>query len=217
MVNDDSGKPRRRLLDVYADGPFLIDRGIFLAPLFAAWALFARKPEFSPDAALLWMFCYAYCAPWHAYAAYRRSPPVDYLLVGAFLGWASTPWALFWPFDAFLSRPDIVGWAVLAAMVPGAVALLAVVIDWRPRPSLWRRVVIRGAGLIYLGWIAAYGCAVIAVVAPEATDGLLPEGSWFPALFAVIFGLPVPFMAFWMARRLLTSPLMTAEPEQAPG
>lgn len=187
-------------------GLFALYRGLYVGPLVAFAGGLANDTHLVAVAAWYWIFSYAYCAPWMARLVRRRDPPQDHHLVAAVLALASLPWGLFLLEPETFSRPEVLRWAALAAMAPGVAALLSANLTWPPRAAPWRSLVLVAGGLVYGGWAAGYAWIVAGALAPWDWPPLLGLDSRGFAI-AAVFMLPAPFIALWMAVRLIMSPL----------
>jgi len=189
-----------------SDGLFAIDRGLYVGPILAIAGLLTGQPDLSGGAAVYWIFSYAYCAPWLARLVRHRVPAQDHELVAAILGWAATPWGLFIAFGDSLTQDPTIHAAVLGAMAPGVLAAIAANFTWRRRASAARSVFLVSGAIVYLGWIAAYVWLAARAFSDLPVFGFGQAG----ALVASLFMAPAPFIALWVASRLLAAPFQRA-------
>lgn len=191
----------------FAHGPARIDGGLFIGPFFAVLGLLTGAFWMSAVGAAFWVLSYVYCAPWRGHLIRVWPPPRDHALATAVLAWGSAPWALFIAYGEVLAQPATLRWAAPAIMAPGAAAILSTYLPWwRPRqPTALRALVLVSGGMIFLGWIAAYGWLVRQAFWPVASPALgTDQGQLAMASFLL---LPMPFFGLWMAVRLLVAPL----------
>lgn len=207
----ENSRSARRFRDRIADAASVAHLGLYVGPFLAFVDLFAAEAWWSAGAAWYWVFSYAYYAPALAHLILRRTPPQDHHLAAALLGWASLPWGAFILWTDALTRPDILRWAVLAAMLPGAAVLVATNLTWKPRPFFLRSPLLVSGGVAYLGWVAAYVWLVGQALRPQDAPRVLAMDAGESFLAAIVF-LPAPFIAVWMAVRLLVAPLEDAPP-----
>lgn len=190
-----------------AYGPWTLQRAVFLGLGLALIGVFAGDTNLLGCGAVIWIFGYAYCAPWWARAIRFRDPVEDHYLASAILGWAATPWGLFMLFEDALTRPSTIYMAVLGAIAPGAAAAITTVYRWRPRPpSPLRTAFLVSGGVAYLGWVATYVWLIAGAASDNPVLGIEPS----TLLVMAIFMLPAPVMALWMAARLFAAPFEAA-------
>lgn len=207
MSNSEPSSPRSRRDYFRAER---IGAGLYIGPAGALIGLLNGSDATVGAAAGLSIFSLGWISLLYTIEVRARTPREDYDMVAAAFAWCGLPWAAFIFWGDALFRSGAFAPAVLVAMIPGAAVGTATFwLRWKLVHTRWRTAFLVSGGLVYIGWVAAYGWLVRNAFAPAET---LPAFETDPSMFglAAFFLLPAPFFAAGLAVRLLLAPL---EPE----